>query len=109
MARPCLRARSKLSAVAVVLCSGCRAEVCLSVVEAIVIDVVNEYVIWDFENLAVHFDNDSLFLLLEPGCAHGVEGAFAPLMCHLCLFSRSKSSGSTMAYLPCVKGTRLKG
>jgi hypothetical protein len=73
-----LRAVLELSAVAVVLCAGCGAEICLSIVQAIVIYMVNEYVIWDFENLAVHFDNDSLFLLLQAGCAHGVEGAFAP-------------------------------
>jgi len=68
----------KLSAVAVVLCAGCGAEVCFSIVQAIVIYVVNEFVIWDFENLAVHFDNDPLFLFLQAGCTHGVEGAFAP-------------------------------
>ena len=73
-----MRAGLELSAVAVILCAGSGAEICFSIVQAIVIYMVNEYVIRDFKNLAVHFDNDSLFLLLEASCAHGVEGVFAP-------------------------------
>ena len=39
--------------------------------------VVNEYVMWDFEDPAVHLDDDSLFAVLQTGCPHGIESATA--------------------------------
>ena len=66
-----------LSAVSVVLCACCGAEVCLSIVQAVMIYVVNEHVVGDFEDLAVHLDDDSLAVFLEVGVADGVKGACA--------------------------------
>lgn len=66
-----------LSAVAVVLCAGCRAEICLSIVQAIMIYVVNKYMMWDFEDPAVHLDDDELSAILQAGCPHGIESATA--------------------------------
>ncbi|MHC4260348.1 MAG: hypothetical protein ACYSTF_08065 [Planctomycetota bacterium] len=38
-----------------------RAEVCFAIVEGVVIYVVDEEVVGDVEDLAVHFDGDFLF------------------------------------------------
>jgi len=39
--------------------------------------VVNEYMMWDFENLAVHLDDDALSAIFQAGCPHGIESAAA--------------------------------
>jgi len=66
-----------LSAAAVVLFTGCGAEVCLAIVQAIMIYVVNEQVMRDFEDAAVHLDDDSFPAILQAGCPDGIEGAAA--------------------------------
>ena len=46
---------------AVVLGAGCRAEVCLSIVEAVMIDVVNDEAGGDFYDTAVHVNWGGVF------------------------------------------------
>ncbi len=43
-----------LGAVAEILGHGCGTEVCLSIVEAVVVFVVADHVFWDMNNFAVH-------------------------------------------------------
>ena len=69
---------SDFSAIARVLSSRGGAEVCLSIVQSVMIDVVNEHVIGNLKDLAVHFDDDSLFIFFEADCSNGVKGAFTP-------------------------------
>jgi hypothetical protein len=66
-----------LSAAAVVLFACCRAEVCLSIIKAVMIYVVNEYMMRDFEDLAVHLDDEPFPAILQAGCPHGIESATA--------------------------------
>ena len=66
-----------LSAAAIVLFTGCGAKVCLAIVQAIMIYVVNEYVMGDFEDAAVHLDDEPFLAVLQAGCPDGIEGAAA--------------------------------
>jgi hypothetical protein len=63
------------SAAAVVLFACCGAEVYLSIVQAIMIHVVNEYVMRDFEEISVHLDDESFLTILQAYCPHSVESA----------------------------------
>ena len=57
---------------AVVLGAGSGAEVCLSIVQAVMIDVVNDVAGWDFYDTAVHVNGGGVFSCR--GVALGVKG-----------------------------------
>ena len=60
--------------VEVVLCKCCRAEICLSIIQAVMVYMVNDKVSWWIDNRAVHFYKKSLFPdLFSSTCIKGVS------------------------------------
>ena len=67
-----------LSAVAGVLGARGGAEICVSIIQAVMIYVVYEHRSGDLENLAVHLNDDSLSTSVLAYISHGVKCAGAP-------------------------------
>jgi len=65
------------SAIPDVLRKGCGSKVGLSVVQTVMIDMVNDHKPWMRDNLSVHLNIKPLFVYPDFGMSAGIEGAFA--------------------------------
>lgn len=59
---------------AIILGAGCRADIGLSIVQAVMIDVVRHHAGRDLHYLAVHVDGNAASFSAERGVALGVKG-----------------------------------
>ncbi len=57
------------------MCS--RPEVCFSIVEAVMVDMVNDERMWRVYYLSVHLNTEAFFVFPSPDSSAGVKGVYA--------------------------------